>query len=170
MRLTNFADLKKSKMNIIKLSLLVMLAAGFVGCAEEETKTIDSSVVNNNQTASENGEVAQVPVMEFEEILFDFGTITQGEKVNFVYKFTNTGDADLVISSAKGSCGCTVPNWPKQPIAPGASGEIKVVFNSDGKKDNQHKEVSINANTQPALNKVAFKGVVVVPTEETTAE
>lgn len=168
--MTNFADLKNYKMNIIKTSLILILAASFFSCANEESNTIDTSVVNNTQTASENGEVTEVPVMEFEEVMFDFGTITQGEKVNFVYKFKNTGDADLIISSAKGSCGCTVPDWPKQPIPPGGSGEIKVVFNSDGKKDNQHKDVSINANTQPALNKVAFKGVVVVPTEEATAE
>jgi len=157
-------------MNIFKLSLIVIVAAAFMSCANEEPATVDTSVVNNNQTASENAEVTEMPIMEFEEVMFDFGTITQGEKVNFVYKFTNTGDADLIISSAKGSCGCTVPDWPKQPIAPGASGEIKVVFNSDGKKDNQHKDVSINANTQPALNKVAFKGVVVVPSEKVGAE
>ncbi|MGY8954521.1 MAG: DUF1573 domain-containing protein, partial [Flavobacteriales bacterium] len=114
--------------------------------------------------------VSGAPVMEFEKEIFDFGTIAQGEKVNFIYKFTNTGDADLIISSAKGSCGCTVPDWPKQPIAPGEVSEIKVVFNSDGKSGNQHKDVSINANTQPALNKIAFKGIVEVPAEETTAE
>ena len=157
-------------MKIIKLSLIIALAIGLARCANENSDTVNADVVNNSLTASEGGEVSGAPVMEFEEEIFDFGTIAQGEKVNFVYKFTNTGDADLIISSAKGSCGWTVPDWPKQPIAPGEVSEIKVVFNSDGKSGNQHKDVSINANTQPALNKIAFKGIVEVPSEETTAE
>lgn len=157
-------------MKIIKLSLIIALAIGLARCANENSDTVNADVVNNSLTAAEGGEVSGAPVMEFEEEIFDFGTIAQGEKVNFVYKFTNTGDADLIISSAKGSCGCTVPDWPKQPIAPGEVSEIKVVFNSDGKSGNQHKDVSINANTQPALNKIAFKGIVEVPAEETTAE
>ena len=157
-------------MKIIKLSLIIALAIGLARCANENSDTVNADVVNNSLTASEGGEVSGAPVMEFEEEIFDFGTIAQGEKVNFVYKFTNTGDADLIISSAKGSCGCTVPDWPKKPIAPGEVSEIKVVFNSDGKSGNQHKDVSINANTQPALNKIAFKGIVEVPAEETTAE
>ncbi len=157
-------------MKSIKLSLIIALAIGLVSCANESSDTVNADVVNNSLTASEGGEVSGAPVMEFEKEIFDFGTIAQGEKVNFIYKFTNTGDADLIISSAKGSCGCTVPDWPKQPIAPGEVSEIKVVFNSDGKSGNQHKDVSINANTQPALNKIAFKGIVEVPAEETTAE
>ena len=157
-------------MKSIKLSLIIALAIGLVSCANESSDTVNADVVNNSLTASEGGEVSVAPVMEFEKEIFDFGTIAQGEKVNFIYKFTNTGDADLIISSAKGSCGCTVPDWPKQPIAPGEVSEIKVVFNSDGKSGNQHKDVSINANTQPALNKIAFKGIVEVPAEETTAE
>ena len=157
-------------MKSIKLSLIIALAIGLVSCANESSDTVNADVVNNSLTASEGGEVSGAPVMEFEKEIFDFGTIAQGEKVNFIYKFTNTGVADLIISSAKGSCGCTVPDWPKQPIAPGEVSEIKVVFNSDGKSGNQHKDVSINANTQPALNKIAFKGIVEVPAEETTAE
>lgn len=157
-------------MKSIKLSLIIALAIGLVSCANESSDTVNADVVNNSLTASEGGEVSGAPVMEFEKEIFDFGTIAQGEKVNFIYKFTNTGDADLIISSAKGSCGCTVPDWPKQPIAPGEVSEIKVVFNSDGKSGNQHKDVSINANTQPALNKIAFKGIVEVPAEETTAD
>ena len=157
-------------MKSIKLSLIIALAIGLVSCVNESSDTVNADVVNNSLTASEGGEVSGAPVMEFEKEIFDFGTIAQGEKVNFIYKFTNTGDADLIISSAKGSCGCTVPDWPKQPIAPGEVSEIKVVFNSDGKSGNQHKDVSINANTQPALNKIAFKGIVEVPAEETTAD
>jgi len=107
--------------------------------------------------------VEETTTIEFENNLYDFGSITQGEKVTHTFNFTNTGDADLVIVSAKGSCGCTVPEWPKEPIAAGQSGVIKVVFNSEGKKGKQHKRVSIVANTEPATSAVTLKGEVIVP-------
>lgn len=84
--------------------------------------------------------------IEFDNIEHDFGTITQGDVVDHVFKFTNTGDEPLVIKNAKGSCGCTVPQWPKEPIAPGEGGEIKVEFKSAGKSGIQSKKVTIDAN------------------------
>ncbi|NQV53094.1 MAG: DUF1573 domain-containing protein [Flavobacteriales bacterium] len=110
--------------------------------------------------------VESTTTIEFESDVFDFGSITQGEKVTHSFFFTNTGDADLVIVSAKGSCGCTVPEWPKEPIEAGAQGEIKVVFNSEGKKGKQHKRVSIIANSEPATSAVTLKGDVIVPIAE----
>ncbi|MEQ9186471.1 MAG: DUF1573 domain-containing protein [Cryomorphaceae bacterium] len=110
--------------------------------------------------------VEATTAITFESDVFDFGSITQGEKVTHSFHFTNTGNADLVIVSAKGSCGCTVPEWPREPIAPGAKGEVKVVFNSEGKKGKQHKRVSIIANTEPATSAVTLKGDVIVPIAE----
>lgn len=110
--------------------------------------------------------VESTTTIEFENDVYDFGSITQGEKVNHTFNFTNTGESDLVIVSAKGSCGCTVPEWPKEPIAPGQMGEIKVVFNSEGKKGKQHKRVSIVANTEPATSAVTLKGDVIVSVAE----
>ncbi|MEM1321723.1 MAG: DUF1573 domain-containing protein [Bacteroidota bacterium] len=98
--------------------------------------------------------------VEFEESEFDFGVVDAGEKVTHVYKFTNTGDEPLIISNAKGSCGCTVPNWPKEPIAPGNTGEIKVQFDSKNKKGKQSKRVTITANTDPVQTFLTIKGEV----------
>ena len=86
----------------------------------------------------------------FAENEFDFGTLEEGEKVEHVFKFENTSTNPLTISNARGSCGCTVPEWPREPIAPGESGEIKVKFDSKGKKGKQNKTVTITANTIPA--------------------
>ena len=86
--------------------------------------------------------------MTFQETEYDFGTINEGDVVEHIFKFTNTGKAPLVIVSAKGSCGCTVPEWPKEPIAPGATGEMLVKFNSNGKPNLQNKQVTITANTE----------------------
>ena len=87
-----------------------------------------------------------------------------GEKVEYIYTFKNTGSEPLVISNAKGSCGCTVPAWPKEPIAPGAEGEIMVRFDSKGKGrvggSTQSKTVTITANTTPPDTRIIIKGKV----------
>ncbi|MFK7946712.1 MAG: DUF1573 domain-containing protein [Saprospiraceae bacterium] len=98
--------------------------------------------------------------MKFSESTFNFGSVTDGEKVEHIYKFKNTGNDPLIISNAQGSCGCTVPQWPKEPIAPGKSGEIKVVFDSKGKVGKQNKTVTITANTEPATTTINITGEV----------
>lgn len=85
----------------------------------------------------------------FTEMEHHFGTIDEGDKVEHIFTFKNTGSEPLILEKCKGSCGCTVPTCPKEPIMPGASGEIKVVFNSRGKKNHQEKRVTITANTEP---------------------
>jgi hypothetical protein len=89
------------------------------------------------------------PVITFDEMAHNFGNITEGEKVEYSFKFTNTGDRDLLITDATSSCGCTVPDWPKEPIKPGKSSYMKVVFNSAGKEGYTEKEIIIRANTKP---------------------
>jgi hypothetical protein len=127
---------------------------------------IDADDVKINATASgESDQETEKPKMVFEEERYDFGTINQGEKVSHSFKFKNEGDADLIIASARGSCGCTVPSWPKEPIPPGGEGVIDVVFDSNGKRGKQHKTVTVVANTIPATNVVAITGEVVIPEE-----
>jgi Rieske Fe-S protein len=108
--------------------------------------------------------VGPLTTVEFEETTYDYGEIMEGEKVVHNYKFTNTGKEPLIISNAKGSCGCTVPDWPREPIAPGASSEIKVQFDSKGKGKvegaAQSKRVTITANTDPANSYLTIKGTV----------
>ncbi len=87
--------------------------------------------------------------VEFDEYEHDFGTIKQQTTNKKVFSFTNTGEEPLVISNAKGSCGCTVPNYPKEPIAPGKTGDIEVVYKPGDQKGEQQKSVTITANTKP---------------------
>ena len=102
----------------------------------------------------------------FAENSWDFGTIDEGDVVTHVFKFTNTGDEPLVLDRCKGSCGCTVPQCPKEPIAPGAEGEIEVKFNSKGKKNKQTKTVTINANTVPDQTRITISAnVTPAPTD-----
>ncbi|MEL6987775.1 MAG: DUF1573 domain-containing protein [Bacteroidota bacterium] len=98
--------------------------------------------------------------MTFGENIYDFGEIDSGEKVKHTYSFQNTGNEPLVISNATGSCGCTVPTWPKEPIPVGGKGEIVVEFDSKNKSGNQSKRVTITANTDPVNTYLTIKGKV----------
>lgn len=96
------------------------------------------------------------PVITFGESSKDFGDITQGDKVEHTFKLENTGNAPLVISNVAATCGCTVPKWPKEPIAPGKTAEIKVSFNSAGKMGQQNSVVRIYSNATEPIEKVSM--------------
>ncbi len=97
---------------------------------------------------------------------FDFGTIKEGEIVTHTFTFTNIGDEVLIIGNAKGSCGCTVPAWPREPIPPGETASITVEFNSKSKKGPRVQKVVITANTDPLQTYLYLKGTVEVIDEE----
>ena len=92
--------------------------------------------------------------------VYDFGTVKEGEKVMFDYRFKNTGTHPLVIASAVASCGCTVPEKPEEPVKPGETGIIKVVFNSEGRKGPANKTIRVVSNAYPAFPVLLLKGVV----------
>lgn len=127
---------------------------------QSESKITNSSIVRNPVSANEPEDTVNVAKMVFEEESFDFGEVNEGDVVEHVYKFTNTGKVPLIINNARSTCGCTVPEWPKEPIAPGEGGEIAVRFNTKNKKNKQQKPVTITANTYPANTKVFLSGFV----------
>ncbi|EPA00072.1 hypothetical protein A33Q_0240 [Indibacter alkaliphilus LW1] len=96
----------------------------------------------------------------FSEMEFDFGTIDEGKVVEHIFKFTNEGQAPLVISNITASCGCTSPDWTKTPVKPGEEGYVKVVFNSTAKPGTQAPTVTIQANTNPNVTRLRMKGNV----------
>ncbi len=98
--------------------------------------------------------------IEFEESSYDFGTQRTGKVYSHVYRFKNTGNAPLVITHAKGSCGCTVPFYPKEPVMPGEESEIEVAFDSKGKYGPQSKRITITANTVPPQTFLTIRGTV----------
>jgi len=98
--------------------------------------------------------------MQFASMDHDFGTINEGDVVEHTYKFTNTGEAPLIIQSAQGSCGCTVPEWSKDPIPVGGTGFVKAKFDSNGKANAQNKTVTVTANTWPKQTVLRFKAMV----------
>ena len=90
----------------------------------------------------------------------DFGNINQGDKVTTAFEFTNNSKNELLIKEAHGSCGCTVPDYPKEPIAPGKKGVIKVSFNSEGKNGKVMKTVTLVANTKSGSEVVTIYAFV----------
>jgi hypothetical protein len=110
--------------------------------------------------AAETKPEGPVATMEFTTVDHDFGTINEGDVVEHTYKFKNTGAAPLVIQSAQGSCGCTVPEWSKEPIPVGGTGFVKAKFDSNGKANAQNKTVTVTANTFPKQTVLRFKAMV----------
>lgn len=143
------------KKAILALSAISIMA--FVSCKEDASKKIKSDNVAQAAARDEAGK--QVPVMEFEKEEHDFGTIEQGSPQETVFKFTNTGNAPLIITNATSSCGCTVPNPPKEPIAPGESGELVVKFNGSG-QNQVTKTITVNANTEKGTEQLRIKAFV----------
>lgn len=101
-----------------------------------------------------------LPILKWKENVYDFGVVFEGDVVTREYHFTNTGTAPLLINRATSTCGCTVPEWPKTPIAPDSTGSITVKFNTLNKPGAQSKEVTIFANTFPNSSKLVIKGMV----------
>lgn len=110
---------------------------------------ITSSVIQNPATASGKKTDGKMPVIQFEKTEHDFGIIMQGEKVSYTFKYKNIGNSDLIINNATASCGCTVPHFSREPIAPGQSGEIEVVFDSSNRSGRQTKNITVWSNCQP---------------------
>ncbi len=140
---------------ILSTVTMLLLAILLWSCGSKESSSgekkeavINPSAVEYPVSASGSGK-GLIPVFEFTDTVHDFGKIVDGEKVSYAFRFKNTGDGDLIIRAANGSCGCTVPDYPKEPIAPGAGGVITVTFDSKGRAGMQSKTVSLIANTIP---------------------
>lgn len=139
---------------LLSIACLVVLAA----CNNQKTEESTSDSKETSEIASVD--TANAPVFKFEKEVYDFGKIIDGDVVTYDFKFKNIGNSPLIISSATATCGCTVPEYPKEPVASGAEGVIRVVFNSAGKPGMQNKIVSITANTIPSLTELNILGMV----------
>lgn len=159
--------LKQLKVGILAVALIGFLAScqnanqGVREAARENVSNAVQPATSATQTPAQPAVPAgPTTVMAFNETTFDFGTVPEGEKVAHTYTFTNTGNEPLILSDAKGSCGCTVPQWPREPIAPGEDAVVTVEFNSKGKKGKRNQKVTITANTNPPQTFIYLTGEV----------
>jgi hypothetical protein len=173
---------KQVQIGLLSLLALLLLANLFGGGFKNwfgksegdkiRASAVASSALNQPGASATNGNIPGTNVttatlsnlppttIKYDNEKFNFGVVDEGEVVKHVYKFTNTGSEPLIISNCKGSCGCTVPTWPKEPIPPGGTGEISVEFNSKGKPGPQSKRVTVTANTTPTETYLEISGEV----------
>lgn len=149
------------------LSALLLLSA-LTGCAADPPAAMPAPVppaggnasLIRNPIADGPLDSSRIAALEFADPEYAFGEVSAGTVVRHAFRFINTGGVPLLITDARSTCGCTVPSYPEQPVAPGAEGVIRVEFNTGGKRGRQRKPVSITANTYPATTTIYLDGTV----------
>ena len=144
----------------MKRIFLLATVALVASCGHSGTDAAGRIQQSNLEAAEKLAEQAtQFPQIKFEETTHDFGEIKQNVEVQTLFQFKNTGKVPLVITNASSSCGCTVPEYPKEAIAPGESGAVKVVYNGSG-KDAITKTVTLTTNTEQGSEMLTIKAFV----------
>jgi hypothetical protein len=129
--------------------LLLTLLIIFAACGSEvSSKDIEASRDQGSQ---------QVTTIQWLDSVRNFGNINEGQKLALSFRFKNTGDKPLVIESVTPACGCTLADYPKQPVQPGEEGEITGEFNSEGRQGHQHKEITVKTNTPARTQNLIFE-------------
>ena len=148
-------------MKKIAVAIAFVLSTGMlVSCGQGNAS---SKVKKENVENAEKRDIsinAGAASISFDKEEYNFGTVTEGEVVKTSFTVTNTGKGDLVITNAQASCGCTVPVWPKEAIAPGKTGEIQVSFNTSGKPNKQSKSITLTTNTVKGREVLKISGMV----------
>jgi hypothetical protein len=149
---------------IYKSILVAFVAVAAISCQNSGAKNELNAkeLITNPNSANDEGST-EFAVMTFENTSHDFGEVMRGEKVTYSYKFTNTGNADLLIAGVTASCGCTISEYPEEKVKPGKSDYVTVTFDSSGKKGFQNKKVTVMSNAQPSKNVLRVKAKVLLP-------
>lgn len=142
--------------------ILPLLTLFFIAIACGKENAANKIKESNLETAlTRDAEIKKGgPTIEFDATEYDFGTVNEGDIVETTFKLTNTGKTNLIITDAKASCGCTVPEWPRGAVKPGDEAEIKVKFNTSGKPNRQIKSITLYTNTDKGRETLKLKGVV----------
>lgn len=127
---------------------------------DESTAAVDTTIEALDTTSEATSTGAAAGVIEYAETVYDFGTVKEGDIVEHVFTFKNTGKEPVILNQVSASCGCTTPDYTKTPILPGATGEIKVSFNSAGQAGVQQKIVTVSSNSENGVTTVQLKGTV----------
>ena len=148
----------------MKKIVLLLVVIATIGACTKDNASAKVKAENVKEAELRDAEISKgAPIIEWNKTEHDFGMINQGDKVETIFTLTNVGEGDLVITRAKGSCGCTVPQWPREAIAPGKTADIKVVFNSRGKKNNTSNTVTLSTNTETGKEVIRIKAFVKAP-------
>ncbi len=147
-------------MRKILIWMVALSALAMASCSGNGGRSADGNTDGGADSATVSAE--KRPKIAFDTALYNFGRILQGEQVSTVFRFRNEGDAELLIQRVETSCGCTVPEYDRQPVAPGASGSIRVRFDSDGKEGQQYKTIKVISNCEENIFDLVITGEVEV--------
>ena len=139
-----------------RLIICVCITSIFFSCDIRNTRNKADAMVSNTTAQFTDSTTVQLI-----DSAYNFGNVTDGDKVEYSYRFRNTGKNSLIVSSAVASCGCTVPEKPEEPIKPGETGFLKVVFNSTGRVGPVHKTITVTSNAYPKFPELELTGQVV---------
>jgi hypothetical protein len=145
-------------MNKICLLLVVSMVMEFYSCSNQEKKA--GPAIGSFSSATSNADSANWTTVQWTDSVVNKGSITEGEKLEILFHFRNTGDKPLIIKDARPSCGCTVAEKPLEPIAPGKEGFIRAEFDSQNKPGPNHKTIMVNTNTRRGTDQLVFNVVV----------
>lgn len=135
---------------------IILLGLVFSGCDVRRKDRIADEAAGRLEQALKDTTTVQLI-----DSVYDFGTRTEGDKVAFSFRFRNSGKKPLIITGTHAGCGCTQPEKPEQPVPPGETGEIKVVFDSKGKSGRQEKYITVESNAQPHFPDLLLKGEII---------
>ena len=150
-------------------TLLAILSLLLISCGKEQADIqpikagSNAELIRNPISYNSKKDTSEMARLVFDEKVYDFGTIIQGESIIRKYTFTNTGKTHLLISDASSSCGCTIPKIPDGPIPPGKKGFVEVKFNSANKSGFQNKRVTVYSNAYPNKSLIFIKGDIIKP-------
>lgn len=140
---------------------LVLASCLLSACNNGPKEGLSTDLVTNPKSAEQSK--GKEAVITFDKMDHDFGSILQGEVVSYSFHFTNSGGAPLIISNVSTSCGCTVGDYPREPIAPGKDGVIKATYDSKSHHGMQNRSLIVVSNTNPATTKLHLKAMVLTP-------
>jgi hypothetical protein len=146
--------------------LIALLGSGLWACnPPSNEEDLSTDLINNPVSADDDEGSKGLPTIQFKTSEHDFGKLIDGVKVAYKFKFTNTGDADLIISQVKTSCGCTVSKYPTEPIPKGESAYVELTFDSTNRKGYNNKTASVVSNAQPNVNLLTISAMVIAADE-----
>jgi hypothetical protein len=139
-----------------KYILILLVLVTIISCNVRHKDKIADDIETQKILALKDSTTVQII-----DSAYNFGKVTDGEKVEYSYRFKNTGTKPLIVVNATASCGCTVPQKPEKPILPGETGFIKIVFDSKGRVGEAHKTITVTSNANPEFTPLVLTGEVV---------
>jgi hypothetical protein len=139
--------------------LFAIISLAVLSCKDNAASKIKTTNIESAKARDAKMNMG-MPVIAFDKKAYEFGTINEGDKIDGSFTIYNKGKADLVITGARASCGCTIPSWPKEAIKPGDSAKLSFVFNSRGKRGKQNKSITLKTNTENVTEVIRLTGNV----------